>query len=174
MTSAVSYGYRVYFRICFAIGLLSMTLWGCTAPNSNLPINLPNFSTVGWKTYSNSRYKFEFPYPENWQSLPAPENHDGIAFISPQNPEVQIRGWAGKLLPSEFGRDQKPNFQTKQGIKGTLLVEVTSQTSVMTLNLTQGQIKYYWQGHCNSQNFDKYYRFFYYIAQEYKVKSAGS
>jgi hypothetical protein len=157
-----------------------MTLWGCTAPTFK-PINLSNFSTVEWKTYSNSRYDFEFPYPENWQSLPTPENNDGIGFISPQDQEVEIRGWAGNRLPSELGQGQKllkqtsnPNFYTKQGIKGILLVEVTSQRSIMTLTLSQGQIKYYWQGRCNSQDFDKYYRFFYYIAQEYKVKNTES
>ncbi|WP_339374019.1 hypothetical protein [Calothrix sp. PCC 6303] len=142
---------------------------------------MPNFSRVGWKTYSNSRYEFEFLYPENWQSLSVPENNDGIGFISPQHPEVEIRGWAGSFLASELqgGKQNlkqaiKPNFQTKQGIKGTLLVEVTSQRILMTLTLSQGQIKYYWQGRCNSQNFAKYYRLFYYIAQEYKVKSPES
>jgi hypothetical protein len=167
MTSAINYGNRMCFRICFAVSLLSAILGGCGG-----------FSEVGWKTYSNSRYGFEFPYPENWQSLPAPENGDGIVFVSPQDVEAEIRGWAGNRLPSDFEQSKgakktiNPNFQTKQGIKGILLVEVTSQQSLMTLTLTQGQIKYYWQGRCNTQDFNRYYRFFYYTARQYKVKSA--
>lgn len=169
MTSAVNYGNRVCFRICFVTSLLSVILGGCGG-----------FSTVGWKTYSNSRYGFEFPYPENWQSLPTPENKDGIVFVSPQDAEVEIRGWAGNRLPSDWNPGKvvkktiNPNFQTKQGIRGTLQIEVTSQQSLMTLTLSEGKIKYYWQGRCNTQNFNRYYRFFYYIAQQYKVKSAES
>jgi hypothetical protein len=37
--------------------------------------------------------------------------------------------------------------------------------------LSQNKVKYYWQGRCNSQDFDQYYRFFYYIAQQYKIKN---
>jgi hypothetical protein len=63
----------------------------------------------------------------------------------------------------------KPNFQTAQGISGVLLVEVNQQVGSMTLTLTQGQVKYYWQGRSKSQDFQDYYRLFYYIAQQYRI-----
>ena len=50
-----------------------------------------------------------------------------------------------------------------------LVVEVGQQVSSMTLTLTQGQVKYYWQGQSNSQEFQNYYRLFYYIAQQYRI-----
>jgi hypothetical protein len=62
------------------------------------------------------------------------------------------------------------NFKTAQGVSGVLVVEVGSLTSSMTLTLQQGQVKYYWQGRSNSEEFDNYYRFFYYIAQQYRIE----
>ncbi|MBH8564050.1 hypothetical protein I8748_17975 [Nostoc sp. CENA67] len=141
---------------------------GCSAPNFNA-------SNITWKTYSNSRYGFEFPYPSNWTALTAPENNDGIAFVPPQNNSVEIRAWAVNQLPKSITEDQdsekaiKPNFQTAQGISGVMLVEVGQQVSLMTLTLTQGQVKYYWQGRSSSQEFQDYYRLFYYIAQQYRI-----
>jgi hypothetical protein len=143
-------------------------LSGCAGANFN-------FSSVTWKTYNNSRYGFEFPYPNNWTTLPAPENDDGVAFVAPYNQSVEIRGWAGNRLSDLTNKRQnaqqsvKSNFQTKQGILGVLVVEVTPQVSAVTLTLVKGQVKYYWQGRCKSEDFDQYYRFFYYIAQQYKI-----
>lgn len=144
-------------------------LWGCAAPNFNA-------SNITWKTYTNSRYGFEFPYPSNWTALTAPENNDGIAFVSPQNNTVEIRGWAVNQLPESLSKNQdfekaiKPNFQTTQGISGVMLVEVGQQVSSMTLTINQGQVKYYWQGRSQSQEFQDYYRLFYYIAQQYRIR----
>ena len=148
--------------------IVLFALSGCAGVNFN-------FSSVTWKTYSNSRYGFEFPYPSNWTTLPPPENDDGAAFVAPNNQSVEIRGWAGNRL-SDLTNKRKntkqsvnSNFQTKQGISGVLVVEVSPQVSEMTLTVDKGQVKYYWQGRCKSEDFDQYYRFFYYIAQQYKI-----
>jgi hypothetical protein len=140
--------------------------------------SVPGFNTITWKTYSNSRYGFEFPYPSNWTSLPPPENDDGIAFVSPQNNTVEIRGWAGNRLPDFIDKNAKKtinsNFKTAQGLSGVLVVEVGSKVSSMTLTVSQGQIKYNWQGRSPSEDFQDYYRVFYYIAQQYRITSPES
>ncbi|MBD2165297.1 hypothetical protein H6G04_12915 [Calothrix membranacea FACHB-236] len=167
---ACSLGRNIYLNVHSfgrAIALLMM-LWGCTAPGFNA-------SNLTWKTYINTRYNFEFPYPSNWNALPPPENNDGIVFVSPQDESVKIRSWAGNKLPESFNPDQNakitvnPNFQNAQGISGVLVVEVGQKESSMTLTITQGQIKYYWRGQSQSQDFTDYYNMFYYIAQQYKV-----
>ncbi|MBD2194460.1 MULTISPECIES: hypothetical protein [Calothrix] len=165
---AYSLGRKIYhhtYRLGKAIALIIM-LWGCTAPGFNA-------SNVVWKTYTNNRYRFEFPYPSNWNALPPPDNGDGIAFVSPQKNSVIIRSWAGNRLPEAVSPEAKvtvnPNFKTAQGIPGVMVVEVGQQGSSMTLTITQGQVKYYWQGRSDSQDFTDYYRLFYYIAQQYKV-----
>ncbi|BAY77014.1 hypothetical protein NIES25_34720 [Nostoc linckia NIES-25] len=159
--------YKLGFGLSPAIAILIM-LWSCTATNFNV-------EAITWKTYSNSRYGFEFPYPSNWTSLAAPENDDGIGFISPENKTVEIRGWASQQLLNSIDKSRESrkkiqsNFQTAQGISGVLVVEVDRQATSMTLTLTQNQVKYYWQGRSNSQEFPNYYRFFYYIAQQYRI-----
>ena len=165
---ACSLGRKIYLNahgFGRAIALVMM-LWGCTAPGFNA-------SNVSWKTYINNRYGFEFPYPSNWNPLPPPDNNDGIAIVSPRTDAVEIRSWAGNRLPDPVSRDAKvtvnTNFKTAQGIPGVMVVEVGQQVSLMTLTITQGQVKYYWQGRSPSQDFTEYYRFFYYIAQRYKV-----
>ncbi|MBR8839787.1 MAG: hypothetical protein DSM106950_38755 [Stigonema ocellatum SAG 48.90 = DSM 106950] len=168
-----TYGLR---RRIYAIAgtiFLSLTFGGCNATV------FPDAS-IKWKTYSNSRYGFEFPYPSNWTSLSSPENHDGIAFVSPQSNSVEIRGWASHQLPESIIKDKNAkktisaNFQTTQGVPGVLTVEVENQNSEMTVRLTQGQVNYYWRGQCESQDFDHYYRLFYYIAQQYRIEKVGS
>jgi hypothetical protein len=150
-----------------AIGVaivLLIILWGCAAPSFN-------GSDFRWKTYRNERYGFEFPYPSNWTALRTPTNDDGIALVSPQSNTVEIRAWAVNKLPDLFTKDQKinSNFQTAQGVSGIMLVEVDQQVSLMKLSLTQGQVKYYWQGRSQNQEFPDYYRLFYYIAQQYRI-----
>ncbi|WP_199321388.1 hypothetical protein [Microcoleus sp. FACHB-831] len=139
-----------------------------------------------WKTYNNQRYGFEFPYPSNWVASPMPDNRDGQAFSDPQNSAVEIRAWAGQRLPDNGSlgayytrrtkghkkdrpKHSKQNLTTKQGVTGELQVDINSDTSFMTLTLRQGQIQYNWQGRSPSQEFPDYYRFFYYIATEYRV-----
>ncbi|WP_392532800.1 hypothetical protein [Nostoc sp. C117] len=159
--------YRFAASVSGVIALLIM-LWGCTANDFNA-------RAIAWKTYSNSRYGFEFPYPSNWTSLTAPTNSDGIVFISPQDNSVEIRSWANQQLPNsiltdqESGKKIKPNFQTAQGMSGVMVVEVAQGVGSIRLTLTQNQVKYYWEGRSNSQKFPDYYRLFYYIAQHYRI-----
>jgi hypothetical protein len=161
-----SLGRKIYRFAASVSGIIALLiiLWGCTANNFNA-------GAIAWKTYSNSRYGFEFPYPSNWTSLAAPVNDDGIAFISPQDNSVEIRGWASQQLlnDQESVKKIKPNFQTAQGVSGVLVVEVDQRAGSMTLTLTQSQVKYYLQGRSKSQNFQYYYRLFYYIAQQYRI-----
>jgi hypothetical protein len=147
---------------------LAVTLGGCNGVSK---------TTVAprWEIYTNPRYSFQFPYPSNWTALPAPDNGDGQAFVSLQNPEVDIRGWAGNKLPNWEKRHKNAqktvnsNFQTAQGVSGTLTVEVGKQASTMKLTINQGQLRYYWQGRAPSQQFGNYYNAFYYIAQQYRI-----
>jgi hypothetical protein len=147
---------------------LSVILGGCTTTTGFYSSNHT------WKTYRNTRYGFEFPYPNTWKSLPS-DNADGIVLISPRNNAVEIRSWAGMQLPEDITQDKKgktsinSNFTTAQGISGVLTVEVGQQEGVMTLQLAQGQLRYHWQGKAPSQEFSSYYRFFYYIASSYKI-----
>ncbi|AFZ25249.1 hypothetical protein Cylst_3079 [Cylindrospermum stagnale PCC 7417] len=159
---------RIIYTFAFGVGT-AIAFWGCSTSNFR-------DSDLAWKTYSNSRYGFEFPYPSNWTSLATPENNDGIALVSPNNNSVEIRGWAGHQLPGSSTQNREgmktinENFQTVQGVSGVLVVEVGQKVSLMKLTLTQGEVKYYWQGQSNSQEFQNYYRLFYYIAQQYRIR----
>ncbi|MEH2223295.1 hypothetical protein [Nostoc sp.] len=161
-----SLGRRIYRFAASVSGVIALLIMlsSCTANDFNA-------GAIAWKTYSNSRYGFEFPYPSNWTSLVASENGDGIAFISPQNNSVQIRGWASQQLPNdrESVKKIKSNFQTAQGVSGVLVVEVDQRGGSMRLTVTQSLVKYYWQGQSKSQDFQDYYRLFYYIAQQYRI-----
>ncbi|MFH7025197.1 MAG: hypothetical protein ACHBN1_07290 [Heteroscytonema crispum UTEX LB 1556] len=167
-TSGLRQRYAIAGGVGGVISLLIM-LSGCS---------VPGFNAITWKTYSNSRYGFEFPYPSSWTSLPPPENDDGIAFVSPQNNTVEIRGWAGNRLPESIDKDAKKtinsNFKTAQGVSGVLVVEVGSKVSLMTLSISQSKVKYNWQGRSPSEDFQDYYRVFYYIAQQYRITSPES
>jgi hypothetical protein len=128
-----------------------------------------------WQTYRNPRYNFEFPYPSNWIAEPPPDNQDGQAFHDPQNSQAEIRGWAGHQIKpiakpkSGTLPSLKPNFTTEQGLPGELQVNIGPEISSMKLVLEQGNIRYNWQGRSPSQQFDDYYRFFYYSAKQYRV-----
>jgi hypothetical protein len=167
---ACSLGRRIYFNVHSfgrAIALLMM-LWGCTTPSFRA-------SNVTWKTYTNNRYGFEFPYPSNWNISSKPENDDGIAFVSPENNTVEIRAWASNRLdpiipPDKTKTSVNPNFKTAQGIPGVMVVEVGQEISSITLTITHDQVKYNWRGQSPSQDFTNYYRFFSYIARQYKVR----
>ncbi|WP_413174147.1 hypothetical protein [Anabaena azotica] len=149
----------------------AMILSGCTITNIYA-------SEVTWKTYSNTRYSFEFPYPSNWNSSGTSDNNDGIAFVAPNNRNVEMRAWASRHLEvniqEQYSREQTQNFQTAEGVFGVMSVDVGQQTTSMTLTITQGQVKYYWRGQSNSKEFKEYYRLFYYIAQQYKIRGQGT
>jgi hypothetical protein len=156
----------VNFKRKTSILALLGLLWGCSVPGFH-----PSSTT--WKTYKNSRYDFEFPYPSNWNALLPPGNNDGIIFVAPQK-DVEMRGWAGNRLPESISTAKvktktNTNFKTAQGVSGVLMVEVGQEVSSMTLTLSRERVKYYWQGRSKSQDFQNYYRLFYYIAQQYRI-----
>lgn len=136
-------------------------------------------SAGSWKTYQNDRFGFEFLYPERWVASIPPEARDGMAFSDPKNPGVEIRGWATfARSPSKASRQQPskvpqksmpPNFTTQQGVTGSLEVKIDPKISSMTITLLKNNIFYYWQGSAPNQQFDAYYRFFYYIASRYRI-----
>ncbi|MBE9128180.1 hypothetical protein IQ257_14670 [Coleofasciculus sp. LEGE 07092] len=149
-------------------------LLSCRASN----LGEPN----GWSTYRNPRYNFEFPYPTHWKPFPIPDNLDGQAFGDPQEPSTQVRGWAGNNLsedevvlpsspPIDTRESHQQNFTTEQGLTGKLQVDIGSEISLMKLTFSQGNVRYNWQGQCDSEQFDDYYRFFYYIARQYSLSS---
>ncbi|WP_449420943.1 hypothetical protein [Phormidium nigroviride] len=163
---------------------LGAALLGCSSPAT--------IQSGSWQTYHNARYNFEFLYPDNWLAAEAPANGDGQAFNDPKNPAVEIRGWAGYNVPGVTGkqrdkhntgkqRDQnnnididraKPlhrNFTTEQGLSGQLKVNLGSQVSSMTLTLVEGDVRYNFQGKAPSKQFADYYKFFYYVASQYRV-----
>lgn len=152
------------------IAPLTVLLVSCQGTDVNLP--------ASWNTYRNSRFNFEFLYPSNWKPFPLPDNLDGRAFRHPENPNCEIRGWAefaqlGTPPPENTSKplnsSQPENFLTEQGETGKLQVDLNSDISVMTLTLTQNNISYNWQGRCESEQFADYYRFFYYIARQYRL-----
>ncbi len=157
------YGQKALCAITSGVGI-GMILWGCNANN-------PQFQNATWKTYRNDRYGFEFPYPKTWQELGNPDNSDGIALVSPNKKTLEIRSYASKPLLKLSSQNLKSvsNFQTHQGISGVLVVEVGEKVTVMKLTITQEQLEYHWQGQSKSEDFQNYYRLFYYIAQEYKI-----
>ena len=126
---------------------------------------------VTWKTYKNNRYGFEFPYPHTWQELRNPDNSDGVVLVLPNKKNLEIRSYASKPL-LKFSRKTQGkvyNFRTNQGVFGVLTVEVREKVTVIKLTITQEKLEYFWQGQSDSQEFKKYYRLFYYMAQEYKI-----
>jgi hypothetical protein len=126
-----------------------------------------------WETYQNPRYGFEFPYPSNWTAITS-DNNDGVIFVSSQSQDTKIRAWASNDLPKlqnpETSKQIDQNFKTDQGISGVLVVEVGQQVSSMKLTINQEQVNYHWQGQTSSKEFKDYYRLFYYIAKQYKIK----
>jgi hypothetical protein len=147
---------------------LLLSLCSCTA------ISVPG-NNVTWKTYVNYRYGFEFPYPNDWKTLAASANNDGIVLASPENDTVEIRAWAANQLPELPETKHKttinPNFQTAQGVSGVLQVEIVEEISTMTLSLNQNNVAYHWQARSQNQEFLDYYHLFYYIAYNYRIRN---
>lgn len=179
-------------RLLIGIPPLALLLLSCQVANVGL--------SGSWNTYRNQRYNFEFPYPSNWVSVPMPDNGDGRAFRDPKNPSTEIRGWAANQLPEtiapssskdlyggehrlnnkpsslkreakDFPNSQQQNFITEQGLRGNLEVEVGSDISVMRLTVAQGKVQYNLLGQCDSKQFASNYRFFYYVASQYRISS---
>lgn len=131
-----------------------------------------------FEIYRNSRYNFEFPYPAEWIAENEPANRDGQAFSEAKNPDIQIRGWASYLGPTdEQSKEKNPdetallkkNFTTQQGQTGNLTVEIGTEISSITLTLRQAEIQYNWRGQTPNQKFSEYYPLFYSLAGQYKI-----
>lgn len=149
-------------------GLLGVTLagWLSGCQQAELPL------ASDWQVYHNPRYDFEFPYPQAWVAASPPDNQDGRVFHDPKNPAAEIRGWAGYNVRDTISpqpQPLKPNFKTRQGVLGELKVDLGGETSSMTLVLEQNDIRYYWRGRSPQQQFDDYYRMFYYVASQYRI-----
>jgi hypothetical protein len=157
------YVQKILCTTTLSIGLYLM-LWGCI--NNDFQVK-----DVRWKTYKNNRYGFEFPYPNTWQELKNPDNSDGVVLVLPNKKNLEIRSYASKPL-LKFSRKTQGkvyNFRTNQGVFSVLTVEVREKVTVIKLTITQEKLEYFWQGQSDSQEFKKYYRLFYYMAQEYKI-----
>ncbi|MFN5242419.1 MAG: hypothetical protein ACK513_16075 [Aphanizomenon sp.] len=157
------YVQKILCTTTLSIGLYLM-LWGCIDNDFQV-------KDVTWKTYKNNRYGFEFPYPNTWQELKNPDNSDGVVLVLPNKKNLEIRSYASKPL-LKFSRKTQGkvyNFRTNQGVFGVLTVEVREKVTVIKLTITQEKLEYFWQGQSDSQEFKKYYRLFYHMAQEYKI-----
>ena len=157
------YVQKILCTTTLSIGLYLM-LWGCIDNDFQV-------KDVRWKTYKNNRHGFEFPYPNTWQELKNPDNSDGVVLVLPNKKNLEIRSYASKPL-LKFSRKTQGkvyNFRTNQGVFGVLTVEVREKVTVIKLTITQEKLEYFWQGQSDSQEFKKYYRLFYYMAQEYKI-----
>jgi len=154
---------KILYTTILSIGSC-LIVWGCSANNLQFP-------DTTWNTYRNKRYGFEFPYPNTWQALENPDNSDGIALVSPNKKNVEIRAYASKPLLKSLTKNPQPvpNFQTHQGFSGVMAVEIGKKVTIMKLTITQEQLEYHWQAKSDRQDFQNYYRLFYYIAQEYKI-----
>lgn len=147
--------------------LIILVLAGCTLGN-------PPFTTIQpqtWQLYKNPQYGFAFPYPDRWIATLSPQNADGSIFTEPQTPAIEMRGWASALIdrPPSSPSDKALNFTTLQGIKGTLQVQITPQTSTLNLTLSPGKMLYHWRGSAPSQRFADYYAAFYYVVLRYQI-----
>ncbi|OCR02774.1 hypothetical protein BCD67_18095 [Oscillatoriales cyanobacterium USR001] len=156
--------------------VLVATLLGCSSSA---------VQSGSWEIYRNARYGFEFPYPDNWVAGEAPVNGDGQVFSDRQNPALEMRGWAGYNLVGDVGKEGKniknnknnidspkplqENFTTEQGVVGELKVELGDRVSSMTLTLVRGDVRYNFQGKAPSKQFADYYKFFYYVASQYRI-----
>jgi hypothetical protein len=159
----IIYIQKILYTTVLSIGSC-LIVWGCSANDFQV-------KDTTWNTYRNKRYGFEFPYPHTWQALDNPDNSDGIALVSPNKKNVEIRAYASKPLLKSLTQNPQPvpNFQTHQGFSGVMSVEIGEKVTVMKLTITQEQLEYHWQGKSDHQDFQNYYRLFYYIAQEYKI-----
>jgi hypothetical protein len=130
----------------------AITISGCSA-------NGFQSSTEQWKTYTNPRYGFEFPYPSNWTPI-TPDNNDGVAIVSTKNPQTEIRAWATKELPQLQTPEQNiqnqqidQNFKTAQGLTGVMIVDTNQQISSIKLTILHRQTKYHWHAQTSNKDF---------------------
>lgn len=139
--------------------------------------SLKNPERVQWETYQNERYSFAFPYPDNWVPKPILGNREGREFQAPHEDTISIQGWASQVsevpsVSSEPNQSILPNFTTEQGMQGQLDVKIGEDVSNVRLTLMQDGVIYYWEGRSPSEDFDDYFKFFFYVAKQYEVGNA--
>jgi hypothetical protein len=164
-----SFKQNIYTKLCQLSSQTALLLSLCSCTAMSLPGN-----NVIWKTYVNYRYSFEFPYPTDWNALPASTNNDGVVLVPPEKDTVEIRAWASNQIP-EFPEQKNkttinPNFQTAQGISGVLQVDIAEEISTMRLTLNQNNVVYHWQARSQNQEFSDYYHLFYYMVYHYRIR----
>ena len=140
-----------------------------------------NFNRPGSrKIYRNSRFGYEFPYPDRWILDESPENRDGQILTHPENPAIKIQGWAGSnisalaVVPDRSSPPPPPaltqNFETEQGLRGNLQVEIGETMSSMTLTLVQEEVRYSLRSQSPNEEFADYYALFYATARQYRLQ----
>lgn len=149
---------------------LSVILASCTSTRDPLQTQ--------WNTYNNPRFHFQFPYPRHWIPLDPPTNLDGRAFRHPENPNIEVRGWA-RLNLTDLNLPNSPpihppnpsdsNLTTEQGLPAYLDVEVGKEETRITVTLKTDNIIYNLQGRSPNDKFAQYYELFYYIATQYRI-----
>ncbi len=162
--------------------ILLLGLTGCPSGDRGQPHQPQTL-----QTYRNAKYGFAFPYPESWVASLPTEKADGSIFANPQDPAIEVRGWASVSPPAPAPVAPKPgpsnqlppsvqpvvtpktNFKTLQGVAGTLQVQITPQLSSLDLTIIQGKTRYYWRGSAPSDRFANYYAFFYYVVLRYQI-----
>lgn len=91
---------RLRPALWLSLGFLQL---GCQA----LP-SLLSDSATPVTLYRNDRFAFEFPRPQTWTEAPASGNGDGQAFLHPEDPSIEIRGWAS-FRPTDPAPTSTPN-----------------------------------------------------------------
>lgn len=107
--------------LSLGLGVLQL---GC----QSVPLVFSNQTSTPVTVYHNDRFAFEFPHPSHWTEAPAPGNGDGQAFIHPDNPEIEVRGWASyrPLEPGTAPDPQQPRSRFQTPTSGTPLWDCTT------------------------------------------------
>ncbi len=103
-------------------------------PASDFLLELPS----ELKRIVNPRFGFSFLAPENWDRC-EPQNGDGCSFSHPDDPRIEIRGWAGHDvldLDIDSSVESFMDYQRKQGYF-ELISSSDATRSVMNINVAE-------------------------------------
>ena len=163
-----------FAKLAFWIGLIGL-LSSCSTGKPQL--------SSSQKVYRNGRFGYEFPYPNHWIPDRAPGNRDGQVFVNPKNPAMKIRGWASNKLPAfaaiipnnnhtqtVSASSLQRNFETEQGLRGHLQVEIGENISSIALTVVQAEVSYSFQAQSPNEDFAAYYPLFYSLARQYRIR----
>lgn len=112
---------RPVLWLSLGLGVLQL---GC----QSVPLLFQGQSSTPVTVYRNDRFAFEFPHPSQWTAAPAPGNGDGQAFVHPDNPEIEVRGWASfrPIEPGTTPDPQQPRSRFQAPTSGTPLWDCTT------------------------------------------------